>query len=34
MIITDINVEGGQKVAAHNPESIIFQQMDVTKAGD
>ncbi|KAE8384790.1 hypothetical protein BDV23DRAFT_176780 [Aspergillus alliaceus] len=34
VIITDINVEGGQKVAAQNPESIVFQQMDVTKAGD
>ncbi|KAF5867083.1 hypothetical protein ETB97_004003 [Aspergillus alliaceus] len=30
VIITDINVEGGQKVAAQNPESIVFQQMDPT----
>ncbi|GMF81096.1 unnamed protein product [Aspergillus oryzae] len=34
VIITDINVEGGQKVAAQNPESLVFQQMDVTKADD
>lgn len=34
VIITDINAEGGQKVAAQNPESLVFQQMDVTKAED
>ncbi|KAE8411217.1 hypothetical protein BDV36DRAFT_302033 [Aspergillus pseudocaelatus] len=34
VIITDINAEGGEKVAAQNPESLVFQQMDVTKAED
>jgi NAD(P)-dependent dehydrogenase (short-subunit alcohol dehydrogenase family) len=34
VIITDINIEGGEKVAAQNPENLVFQQMDVTKAED
>ncbi|THC92074.1 hypothetical protein EYZ11_008455 [Aspergillus tanneri] len=34
VILADINVEGGQKVAAQNPANLIFQQMDVTKADD
>lgn len=34
VIITDINVEGGEKVAAQNPNNLIFQRMDVTQEGD
>ncbi|KAF9885405.1 hypothetical protein FE257_012927 [Aspergillus nanangensis] len=34
VILTDINVEGGLKVAAENPHNLVFQQMDVTKAED
>lgn len=32
--MADINVEGGEKVAAQNPASLIFQRMDVTQEGD
>lgn len=34
MVIGDINVAGGEKVASENPESIIFMKMDVTKEED
>ncbi|KAJ5620988.1 hypothetical protein N7510_004972 [Penicillium lagena] len=34
VIVTDINVEGGEKVAAQNPTNLIFQRMDVTQAAD
>ncbi|KAJ5908604.1 hypothetical protein N7495_001286 [Penicillium taxi] len=33
VIITDINVEGGEKIAASSP-NIIFQKMDVTQRED
>lgn len=32
MIIADINADGGQKVAAQDPEHLLFQAMDVTSA--
>ncbi|KAH8434508.1 SDR family oxidoreductase [Aspergillus melleus] len=32
VIIADINAEGGQKVAAQDPDNLIFQALDVTKA--
>lgn len=32
--MADISVEGGQKTAAADPENIVFEQMDVTKAAD
>lgn len=34
VIVTDINVEGGEKVAAQNPANLVFQRMDVTQEGD
>jgi NAD(P)-dependent dehydrogenase (short-subunit alcohol dehydrogenase family) len=34
VIVTDINVEGGEKVAAQNPSNLIFQRMDVTQEAD
>lgn len=34
MIITDINADGGQKIAAQDPDHLVFQAMDVTKAED
>lgn len=34
VILTDINVEGGEKVAAQNPANLVFQKQDVTKADD
>jgi NAD(P)-dependent dehydrogenase (short-subunit alcohol dehydrogenase family) len=34
VIVTDINVEGGEKVAAQNPTNLIFQRMDVTQPAD
>jgi NAD(P)-dependent dehydrogenase (short-subunit alcohol dehydrogenase family) len=34
VIVADINVEGGEKVAALNPSNLIFQRMDVTQEGD
>ncbi|KAJ5104423.1 hypothetical protein NUU61_001770 [Penicillium alfredii] len=34
VIITDINVEGGEKVAAQNPGNLVFQRMDVTQPDD
>lgn len=34
MIVADINVEGGEKVAAQNPDNLIFQRMDVTEETD
>lgn len=34
MIIGDINVEGGEKVASSDPLSITFQKMDVTRSED
>ncbi|KAJ5134860.1 hypothetical protein N7448_000118 [Penicillium atrosanguineum] len=33
VIVADINVEGGEKVAAQSP-NLIFQRMDVTQEGD
>lgn len=33
VIVADINVEGGEKVAAQNP-NLIFQRMDVTQEAD
>ncbi|KAL1961895.1 hypothetical protein VTN77DRAFT_928 [Rasamsonia byssochlamydoides] len=34
VILTDINVEAGEKVAASNPENLVFQKQDVTSAED
>ncbi|KAF3479402.1 2,5-dichloro-2,5-cyclohexadiene-1,4-diol dehydrogenase [Arthroderma uncinatum] len=34
VIIGDINVDGGEKVASNNPSSISFQKMDVTSPED
>jgi hypothetical protein len=34
VIVTDINVEGGEGVAALNPSNLIFQRMDVTQEND
>ena len=34
VIVTDINVEGGKKVAAQNASNLIFQRMDVTQEAD
>ncbi|KAJ5512429.1 hypothetical protein N7463_001981 [Penicillium fimorum] len=34
VIVTDINVEGGEKVAAQNPSNLIFQRQDVTQESD
>ncbi|KAJ5317783.1 hypothetical protein PENANT_c004G01800 [Penicillium antarcticum] len=34
VIVTDINVEGGEQVAALNPSNLTFQHMDVTQEGD
>lgn len=31
VIVADINVEGGEKVAAQNPSNLIFQRTDVTQ---
>ncbi|KAL4918446.1 hypothetical protein BDW62DRAFT_217620 [Aspergillus aurantiobrunneus] len=32
VIIADINTAGGERIAAQNPSSIIFQKVDVTSA--
>lgn len=34
VILTDINAEGGEKVAALNPGNLVFQRQDVTKEDD
>lgn len=34
VIVTDINVDGGEKVAAQNPFNLIFQRQDVTQEAD
>ncbi|KAJ6458226.1 hypothetical protein C8R45DRAFT_913305 [Mycena sanguinolenta] len=34
VIVTDINVEGGEKVAAQNSANLVFQRMDVTEESD
>ncbi|KAJ5775607.1 uncharacterized protein N7511_000618 [Penicillium nucicola] len=34
VIVTDINVEGGEQVAALNPSNLMFQRMDVTQESD
>lgn len=34
VIVTDINIEGGEKVAAQNPANLLFQRMDVSQADD
>lgn len=34
VIVTDINVEGGEKIAAQNPTNLIFQRQDVTQEAD
>lgn len=34
MVVGDINVVGGEKVASENPASIAFMKMDVTKEED
>ncbi|CAI7659033.1 unnamed protein product [Penicillium bialowiezense] len=34
VIVADINVEGGEKVASQNPSNLIFQRMDVTQESD
>ncbi|KAJ7772276.1 hypothetical protein B0H16DRAFT_1512934 [Mycena metata] len=34
VIVADINVEGGEKVATQNPVNLVFQRMDVTQESD
>ncbi|KAJ5406333.1 hypothetical protein N7501_009215 [Penicillium viridicatum] len=34
VIVTDINVDGGENVAAQNPSNLIFQRQDVTQEAD
>lgn len=34
VIVADINVEGGEKVASQNASNLIFQRMDVTQESD
>ncbi|CRL25501.1 Short-chain dehydrogenase/reductase SDR [Penicillium camemberti] len=34
VIVTDVNVDGGEKVAAQNPSNLIFQRQDVTQEAD
>ncbi|RAL01871.1 short chain dehydrogenase [Aspergillus ibericus CBS 121593] len=34
VVVADISTEGGQKTAAQDPENLVFEQMDVTKAED
>ncbi|OAX80636.1 hypothetical protein ACJ72_05022 [Emergomyces africanus] len=34
VVIGDINVAGGERVASENPENIVFMKMDVTKEED
>ncbi|KAJ7016583.1 hypothetical protein C8F04DRAFT_981192 [Mycena alexandri] len=34
VIVTDINVVGGEKVATQNPANLVFQRMDVTQESD
>ncbi|KAJ7193127.1 hypothetical protein GGX14DRAFT_478965 [Mycena pura] len=34
VIVTDINVESGEKVAAQNSANLVFQRMDVTQESD
>ncbi|KAJ5146211.1 uncharacterized protein N7515_000775 [Penicillium bovifimosum] len=34
VVVTDINVEGGEKVAAQNPTNLIFKRQNVTEEGD
>jgi len=34
VIVTDINVAGGEKVAAQNSANLVFQRMDVTQESD
>ncbi|KAK9545956.1 hypothetical protein V6Z77_009504 [Aspergillus fumigatus] len=34
VIVADINVENGEKIAAQNPENLVFYKMDVTSASD
>lgn len=34
VILTDINTEGGEKVAALNPGNLIFQRQDVTNEAE
>ncbi|KAJ5626645.1 hypothetical protein N7528_004072 [Penicillium herquei] len=32
VVVADINIEGGEKVAAQNPANLVFQHTDVTQA--
>lgn len=34
MLVTDINVQGGEQVAAQNPNNLKFQRMDVTQKSE
>jgi NAD(P)-dependent dehydrogenase (short-subunit alcohol dehydrogenase family) len=34
VVLTDINVEGGLRVAAQNPSNLMFCRQDVTQEGD
>lgn len=34
VIVADINVEGGEKVAAQDPTNLIFYRTDVTQTAD
>lgn len=34
VVLADINVEAGQKIASENAENLVFQKLDVTSAAD
>lgn len=34
MLVADINVQGGEQVAAQNPGNLKFQRMDVTQKSE
>ena len=34
MLVADINVQGGEQVAAQNPNNLKFQRMDVTQKSE
>jgi len=34
VLVTDINVQGGEQVAAQNPNNLKFQRMDVTQKSE
>jgi NADP-dependent 3-hydroxy acid dehydrogenase YdfG len=34
VLVADINVQGGEQVAAQNPNNLKFQRMDVTQKSE